>query len=315
LSDRGIRRNVIEENLHAHVYKCYLGSSSPWEWCRVLEKYQDRFENINLLIMDLDLRRFLHYEPKLRYDRFMLLKRPWEWRYPYISSPCKKPNLTTSILPLRLSISSIRKSRVNKKIKWDFTPDSAVKNNFKLYEAVRQEIRSYNIGDKMESISFTGNMEIDDGMIQSARDIIDFCKKKGIYVVIVATPMIQGSPYALPNIYSTDPGKQKYLKLLSELNGRSNCSVITLRSLQEIVPNIDDDELFSDQTHMTPKGSAFFTPWLADQMLKDPNIITALKTPRKPEEFFVKKICKKGYKKVTSYFKKKTDTDIKIAQP
>jgi hypothetical protein len=194
LSDCGIRRNIIEEKLHAHVYKCFIGSSSPWEWCRVLEKYQDRFERINLLIMELDARRFVHYNPQLRYDRFMLLKRPWEWQYPYISSPCKKPNLTTSILPLRLSISSIRKSRVNKKIKWNFTPDTAVKNNFKLKEADRKEIRYYNIGDKMESISFTGNMEIDDGMIQSARDIIDFCRKKGIYVVIFVPPMIQGSP-------------------------------------------------------------------------------------------------------------------------
>jgi hypothetical protein len=121
--------------------------------------------------------------------------------------------------------------------------------------------------------------------------------------------------YALPNIYSTDSGKQKYLKLLSELNGRSNCSVITLRSLQEIVPNISDEELFRDHYHMTPKGSAFFTPWLANQMQKDPNIITALKMRQKLEEFFIKKYAKKSYRKMTSYFKKKTETNVKIAQP
>jgi hypothetical protein len=99
------------------------------------------------------------------------------------------------------------------------------------------------------------------------------------------------------------------------LEKQPNSKVLYLKNFNDIIPDVDNSELIIDTIHTTAKGTTVYTNWLADQMLNDPKIITALKTQRKPEEFFAKKYAKKSYQKMTSYFKKKTETNVKIAQP
>jgi hypothetical protein len=152
-------------------------------------------------------------------------------------------------------------------------------------------------------------------------EFVEYCRKQGIFVVFHIPPKwkpyLGRCPGHLPTWDTAqDIGEFKFLIFVDELNSLSNCTVVNLDAFQSLYPEKPTELFMRDSHHIASfHGPAVYMNWIADQMLNDPKIAAALKTSRKPEEFFVKKYVKKGYKKVASYFKKKKENDVKIAQP
>ena len=109
---------------------------------------------------------------------------------------------------------------------------------------------------------------------------------------------------------------------------RQGCTVVNLDAFQSLYPGKPTELFLNDFHHLTPfhgsagyrdgYGAIAYMDWLSGQMLNDPKIAAALQTPRKREEFFVKKYTKEMRRTIAGYFKKepaKTDEPIHVAAP
>jgi hypothetical protein len=161
---------------------------------------------------------------------------------------------------------------------------------------------------------YTQSYRVDNEKVQEVHKFVNYCASLGIYVVINVMPNSFEIRDSMPSPTTDNPDERKFLVVLDDLNSLPNCSVITMRDRNTLKQQ--DKTIFHDPIHLSVTGAEVYTNWLADQMLKDQKIMTALKTPRKPNEFFVKKYAKKGYRKFAGYFKKtKNEKKVMIAQP
>jgi len=298
LINHAVRAGVVAENLNVKTLKVFLGSSSPWEWCRLLQRYEPLLHSVPVITIDLDMRRFVYYVPKTSHERYSILKRFGE-PFPYSNDA---PPWYSRFLPQRLSLKQIGKLAFEeKKVCTDplgdvpsyRERDDKQKKRLSKFAHLRQEaeIRGTPFDDSVR-------MRVDERMIAATHQLVDWCRQKGIHVVILATPMVYGSPYALPEFSTNDIGKKRYLDLLWDLRRKKNCTVVSLRNFDAIYPGIDDAPFFADDYHMLPAGAVIYTQWLSEQMLNDPKIVAALNTPRKPEEFFVKRYARRALRPI-----------------
>jgi hypothetical protein len=111
--------------------------------------------------------------------------------------------------------------------------------------------------------------QYDEQHIASVHRIMDLCRSRKIFVVVVVTP----EWYGQLNFTQKDleiPTKDPYLSLLQDLNKRPDCSVIICRDFEEITNEGTDEDYLFDYGHMTRKGAILYTNWLVDRLIESP---------------------------------------------
>ncbi|MDR2409039.1 MAG: hypothetical protein LBE13_13125 [Bacteroidales bacterium] len=293
----GIYVKVMENITKNRVASTTISGGTAWEMQRIMMRYHHFFNNTKIIIYNVSPSSL--YQSSCHPRRLHL--RRWGERKSIIDNQGKNISFVQSLLPTRYSI---------KTIYCDLQFNEPYENFF---YTNRKPIASENKSYQKAVRDYATNYECDNIRIQELYEFIKYCTNQGMYVIVNVMPNDFAIPDSLPFPNTDDPGKRKFLVVLDELRLLPNCSVITMKDRNVIKhPN---KIIFYDPFHMTNVGAEVYTNWLVDQMLKDQKIVTALKTPRKPEEFFAKKYTKKCYMKIANYFKKKTDTDVKVAQP
>jgi hypothetical protein len=312
----GIERNVFSQKLKCNVAKIGLGNNTIREISNIIKKYENEFRNTKIIVVEYGIGNIHKDTRKPIQQRFRFLKKVFDAKYNYMQL-----SFTERFLPMRFSIRDIRKynNPVGK-----FMDDEEhwfgswfAKKNESFTKNIQKNITVFREKDK-NGTSYIGqtNNGLEESLIPEAVGLLEYCRKKGIFVIFSIYPRETSREFPCGNKLSSI--EYKYLASMRELQNQPDCVVIIADNFSDILPEPRNYEkepaLTFDNVHMTHEGATIYTNWLADQMLNDPKIMTAFKKTRKPEEFFVKKYVKKGYRKITSYFKKK-ETSVTVAQP
>ena len=137
-----------------------------------------------------------------------------------------------------------------------------------------------------------------DETAESIKNFVQYCRSRDIFVIFHVPPVWYRQPANKPEGKTLTEADHRAFALYMELERTPNCAFTYLRNFHEIIPGVSDAELFADEVHMRKQGATIYTNWLTEQMLKNPKIVAALETPRKSEEFFVKKYAKVAWKSV-----------------
>lgn len=300
LSLCGIVREDFEKHLKKPVVKTYVGSYSPWEWCRLFEKHRASLRSVDVLVMDMSLRRFVHYGSKRRLERYKMLKRPGE-PYPYEGVRRKEVDFAMRYLPMKVSLRSVTDILALRGRPFDVNDDRAAYNPMTATEKTLERYRGYRHAVELRgspvSEATDYSKRVDDGMIRHARRIVEFCRENDVFPVVLATPMIHGTPVGLPDISTRDVGKRKYLNLLWDIDHDPNGMVVAVRNFEDIHPGIDDTALFYDDYHMTVRGAELYTTWLGERLMHNEKFVAALNRSdsKRTRETFVAKYFRDRY--------------------
>jgi hypothetical protein len=311
------------------VGKTGQGGICFWEPERILKKYPNETKNVKVIVISLEHFTYGNVQYSKKHPHLMQKGNSFHFlkdltdlslsNIMFLFRVCNNEDIKKKpiFLPVRFSLRSIADSKKN----------ADIDKNYNHIE--RMTLKRYCTNEMKKNIETMIMKNGDDPNIQrhlgsysedfdcDIRGLLTYCRSKGIFVIATIPPVrYKCHPYK-PDGELTE-SDHRFLALISFLEKQPNGKVLYLKNFHGIIPDVDDSELLIDHMHTTAKGATVYTNWLADQMLKDPKIMTALKKPhkpRKPEEFFVKKYAKKGYRKIAGYFKKKTITDVKVAQP
>jgi hypothetical protein len=299
LNRSGIHAKVMENKIKKRIACTAISGGVAWEMQRIMMRYPHFFNDTKIVIYNISPSSL--YKSSCHPRRLHL--RQLGERANIVNNEHKNIDFITSCQPTRYSIRTIYQD-----LKFNVPYEKY------FYDIANKKPLSHEDKDYNRLINtYTKNYKCDNDRIHEVHDFIKYCTDQGIYVIINVMPFIFDIPDSLPESNTADTDKRKFLVVLEDLKLLPNCSVITMQDRN--VLRHPDKEIFFDPIHLTNDGAEVYTNWLADQMLKDQKIVAVLKTPRKTEDFFVKKYAKKSYRKFASYFKKETETNIKIAQP
>jgi hypothetical protein len=318
-------RKTLEERLGMPVGKTAQGGICFWEPERILKKYPNETKNVKIIIITLE--HFVHGNFQYSKSHPLLMQKGNSFHFlkdltdlslsniMLLFKVCNNEDIKKKpiFLPPRFSLRSIADSKKNADINENynsiertvFTRHCTNEKKKKMEALVMKNGDDPNVQRHLDSYSDDSDCDV--------RRLLTYCHSKGIFGIATIPPVWYKCPPYKPDGKLTE-SDHRFLALVSFLEQQPNCKVLYLKNFHDIIPNADDLELLIDISHTTAKGTTVYTNWLADQMLNDPSIMTALKTPRKPEEFFAKKYAKKGYRKIAGYFKKK-ETSVTVAQP
>jgi hypothetical protein len=317
---------ILEERLKMPVGKVAQGGFSYWEPERILKKYPDETKNVKVIIINLE--NFTWGNVKYSKGHQYLMQYGNSFHFLKDLTDISLSNLTLLFkirtnkdiskkpifLPPRFSLRSIIAAEKNTDVDENYNYiERSILKRF-CTDRQKKEINEtiIKLGDNPNIQRHLGSYS--DDFDHDVRELVTYCHSKGIFVIATIPPIWYKYPPFKPDNGKLTESDHRFLALICFLEQQSNSKVLYLKNFRDIIPNADDSELLVDAFHATAKGATIYTNWLADQMLNDPKIVIALKTPRKPEEFFVKKYAKQGYRKIAGYFKKK-DTPVRIAQP
>jgi hypothetical protein len=309
------------------VGKTGQGGICFWEPERILKKYPNETKNVKVIVITLEhfMAGNVQYSKKhpllmQHGNSFHFLKDLTDLSLSNIMllfRVCNNEDIKKKpvFLPPRFSLRSISKKNADIDENYNGIERATLKRHCTNEQKKKMEANVIKYGEdsniQRHLSSYSDDFDCD------VRRLLTYCRSKGIFVIATIPPVwYKCHPYK-PDGELTE-SDHRFLALISFLEKQPNGKVLYLKNFHDIIPDADDSELLVDTMHTTAKGATVYTNWLADQMLNDPKIMTALKKPhkpRKPEEFFVKKYAKKGYRKIAGYFKKKTITDVKVAQP
>jgi hypothetical protein len=321
-------RKTLEQRLGIPVGKAGQGGFCIWEPERILKKYHDEVKNVKVIVITLEHFAYGNIQYSNAHD--LLFQRGNSFHFLKDLTDLSLSNLTflsrirtnkdvnkkPIFLPPRFSLRSI--VAASKKADTDENYNGIERLTLKrictdkqkktMEKRVIQLGNNPNIQRHFDSYS--------DDFDRDVRKLVTYCHSKGIFIIATIPPTwYKYLPFKpdgeLDELTESD---HRFLSLICFLEKQPNSKVFYMKNFQDIIPNADDSELLLDTIHTTAKGTTIYTNWLADQMLNDPKVMVALKTPRQPNEFFVKKYARKGYRKITNYFKKK-ETPVTVAQP
>ncbi|MDR1923287.1 MAG: hypothetical protein LBQ66_02840 [Planctomycetaceae bacterium] len=327
MNGMAVIRSLLERHLKTNVGKVSIGSCWIWEIERILKKYPKETKNVRMVLVDIRAGQ-LSSSPSEHYFRngetFHFLKdvtdiSPDNLRFitKLKENEFLKKSKSSLYLPMKFSLRRIRLS-----LKYPATADffEARYTNISFANASKKRQRA--ASEHAKKLGDNANVEshltkYSDEQEKAVWQFVKYCKSRNITVVFNFTPTWYNYPSPKPEGKVLTESDHRFLALCYALDLHPTCKVIhSFKNFHEIIPNADDAKYLFDTVHMTKEGATIYTNWLANQMLKDQKIMTALKTPRKPNEFFVKKYAKKGYRKFAGYFKKtKNEKKVMIAQP
>ncbi|MGL4594831.1 MAG: hypothetical protein ACRCUY_08905 [Thermoguttaceae bacterium] len=291
-----LHRDVLEKRLQLKSAKVALGSLVFRDTFNFVKKYESELSDVKVMMVNLSPRAF--FRETLPYDKIRLrfFKNPFS--YETCSAPITIPEI---FLPMRFSlrvISANQKSLTSSRefseyheYVWNEPSYANVKKKYT--ESIENAAKTYR--QKQErSVDTYQHRKIDSYQLPLVEQFADYCAARGIFVVFTVFPAeisrtFSWGPHAKPEDY-------EYLSVVRAMQARRNCAVVIAANFDEILKTPRDyskePALTFDDGHMTEEGATIYTNWLVDQMLNDPKIMTALKTPRKPPEFFVKRWIK-----------------------
>jgi hypothetical protein len=316
ITGMGIERNVLYQKLKCNIAKIALGNNTIRETSNIIKKYENEFKNTRIVVVEYGIFNIRKDTRKQIKQRFRFLKNIFDTKYSYMQL-----TWTERFLPVRFSIRSIRRNinPIGKFLDYEghWSWGLFAQKNEKFTKNIQKNITVLREREKngIQNTSFP-HERLEESLIPEAIRLLEYCQKKRIFVIFSVYPGETSRHFPCGNKLSSV--EYKYLASIQELKNQPGCAVIVADNFNDILPEPRDytkkPALTFDDAHMTHEGATIYTNWLADQMLNDPKIMIALKTSRKPEEFFVKKYAKKSYRKITNYFKKK-ETPVTIAQP
>ena len=111
--------------------------------------------------------------------------------------------------------------------------------------------------------------KITDKCIEDVNQILDLCRSRKIFVVVVVIPQWYGQ-LNFTQADLNNPTEDPYLSFLQEVNERPDCTVIICRDFEEITSEGTDEDYLMDYGHLTRKGAILYTNWLVDRLLEEP---------------------------------------------
>jgi len=262
----------LQRRLRRPVAKITLTDGSPWECLCVMKKYAVECRNVNLLVLDLAPGRlkFVPETESYRKNRFLMFHQGGERRIP---ANAIQPTFDEQVFPLRLSLEDLKRIRLasNSTVMesmWDARVPVA--QNPQLLAELRKKENKARQDRSLPTPKWTSATSIPpihEEMVAVVFELVEYCRERNIRIVFNVAPLWYGSE-AVPPPTLADPNARAYWKLLDRLAEFPHCSVITVGSLEEIVPDCDYGECYGDAAHMTRKGAKLYTNWLADRILE-----------------------------------------------
>ncbi|MGL4595659.1 MAG: hypothetical protein ACRCUY_13120 [Thermoguttaceae bacterium] len=297
----GVYRAELEKELGRPVGKATIDGCWVWEFDRVLKKYPAETKNVKVVLLSFrwnDIITPIHTFGFQKGNTYHYLKdvtditpknMAFQWK---LRQDEKMTNKTPSMLPMRFSLRDIvRYSQMNingrdHESAWD----NPRFRNSESYISQREKLKAHSEKVK-DDIPDSLDIPVADDTVQALWDFIEYCQLRNIFVVLNVTPRWHGSP-GIPEAKNPGDGLKRLHALIENIDCHPNCRVIYLKDFRSILPDAQDEEYLFDQYHMSRNGATVYTHWLADQMQRDPKVMAALNTERKPPEFFVKRWVK-----------------------
>ena len=311
---RGIVRDVLANRLKQPVAKATVSTGWLWEAHQILKRYPEETKNVKLVCINFR-GTHLRHAPYLRSfqngNTFHALKDVTDMssenllffknlRNRFKEFPNQKfPNQSPLFLPMKLPVKRI--VQFAKEVPFDLHEDQwdvCIKMTDKTMLAKWRKAQASSKEPESHLEKYSDEMEA------AIWDFVNYCQSRDIFVVFNITPTLYKFPALKPEGKVLTEADHRFLALCQALERAPNCAVVYLKNFHVLDPQANDTMLMYDQVHMTLKGATIHTNWLADQMLNNQKIVAVLKTPRKPEEFFVKKYAKRALRPVAKWLHK-----------
>jgi hypothetical protein len=332
ITGMGIERNVLSQKLKCNVAKIALGNNTIRETSNIIKKYENEFRNTKIIIVEYQIFNIRKDTRDPIKQRFRFLKNIFDTKYTYMQLTWAE-----MFLPIRFSIRDIKKNinivfdgkSIGHEAIWTSSSYAKLKEHYT--NNIQKNITVFREREKngVQNVNFPLE-QLEESLISEAMKLLEYCRTKGIFVIFSVYPGEISRHFPCGNKLSSI--EYKYLASIRELQNQPDCAVIIADNFNDILLEPRDYEkkpaLTFDNAHMTHEGAEVYTNWLADQMLNDLKVMTALKTPRKKETYiaYLKKTfrpyvgndVKKAYRTFAGIFKKqkiKEQKNIKIAQP
>jgi hypothetical protein len=313
----GIKTDSLEKKLNQPVGKITISSSSAWHNHRTMMKFETECQNVKLILIDIEPWQFQSKHRKNFTKSIVLyLKSFGELKLPSIGY--EHPSIGEILLPLKYSLRDLKNCQ-NKNVfyghesYWNHHGYKAKqRKNFELIKKYAEERLQQKKLFSKESVQLTNRIDIDNDLVKYVFQFVDYCKKRGIFVVITVTPQWIGIDDHYPELNTTDHGQRKFLALLDELDVLSNCRVLPLRNLEPLLPvGTKDEDYFIDSGHLNRAGAELYTSWLSEKIINDAKIMSSINNQRNSSKFSSTKYISFTYKKIINFFKKTRHKELR----